>query len=380
MALGLHQKLLELGYLELKAQLGLLQELPGEYKAALGDPGLDDEERQALVHLGQAVGRVMPRIRRFPENLFQEIYNDASWRDRPSGLIFGICEIWREQHEGSGKGWIQSLRAPGLPADHAGEVTTLLATDEPARFLTASVDRSVKVWDPRTASVRLTLSGHTGEVRACAFTRNGLGAVSVSDDRSVRIWELTHGKEVACLRGHAAAVEVCAASRDGRWVVSGSRDLMLKIWDAAARQEVASCVGHTDQISVLRLTPDERQVVSGSFDQTLALWDLETGQRRMVFTGHAGRVLDCCFADGGQTLVSVSEDRTVRLWNLRTGAETGQLTGHVSQVRACTVLADGQRVVTDIYLTDTRLQRLAILRDMFIAGDSTGLVHVVHLK
>jgi len=78
-----------------------------------------------------------------------------------------------------------------------------------------------------------TLVGHTDLVTACAVTPDGRHVVSASVDRTLKVWELGSGRAVATLAGHTAVATACAMTPDGRHVVSASYDQTLKVWDLA---------------------------------------------------------------------------------------------------------------------------------------------------
>jgi nucleoside phosphorylase len=107
-------------------------------------------------------------------------------------------------------------------------------------------------------------------------TPDGRHVVSASADRTLKVWELASGRAVATLRGHTRWVNACAVTPDGRHVVSASSDHTLKVWELASGRAVATLQGHTHVVSACAVTPDGRHVVSASADQTLKVWDLAT--------------------------------------------------------------------------------------------------------
>ena len=64
------------------------------------------------------------------------------------------------------------------------------------RLASASVDRTVKVWDARAGQEALTLKGHTGEIRSVAFSPDGKRLASGSSDGAVRIWDASPVPEI----------------------------------------------------------------------------------------------------------------------------------------------------------------------------------------
>jgi WD40 repeat protein len=56
---------------------------------------------------------------------------------------------------------------------------------------TASLDRTVRVWDLPSGQEVLQLQGHTRAVASVRFVSGGRRLVSISYDRTVRIWDAT---------------------------------------------------------------------------------------------------------------------------------------------------------------------------------------------
>ena len=65
-----------------------------------------------------------------------------------------------------------------------------------ARLVSASYDRSVKVWDTTSGELLHTLHSHTGNVECVAFSPDGRRLASGGEDRTVRLWETATGREV----------------------------------------------------------------------------------------------------------------------------------------------------------------------------------------
>ena len=108
------------------------------------------------------------------------------------------------------------------------------------------------------------LAGHVGWVNACAVTSDGRRAVSASWDRTLKVWDLDRDRVLATLEGHAGGVNACAVTPDGRRVVSASWDRTLKVWDLARVRRLATLEGHAGGVSACAVAPDGRRVVSAS--------------------------------------------------------------------------------------------------------------------
>jgi NB-ARC domain/TIR domain/WD domain, G-beta repeat len=73
---------------------------------------------------------------------------------------------------------------------------------------------------PADSPLLRVLEGHGGWVRAVAVTPNGRTAVSASDDRTVRVWDLATGNTRVTFYADTA-VTSCAVSADGRTFAAG---------------------------------------------------------------------------------------------------------------------------------------------------------------
>ena len=89
-----------------------------------------------------------------------------------------------------------------------------------------------------------TLSGHSEVVEDVALSADGRRAVSASKDKTLKVWDLDTGIELRTLAGHADYVNGVAVSADGRRAVSASHDKTLKmfpnyseLWETAAHAE-----------------------------------------------------------------------------------------------------------------------------------------------
>jgi WD40 repeat protein len=67
-----------------------------------------------------------------------------------------------------------------------------------------------------------TLEGHTEWVNSVAVTPDGRFAVSASEDKTLKVWDLGTGQAVRTLEGHTSSVLGVTVTPDGRFAVSAS--------------------------------------------------------------------------------------------------------------------------------------------------------------
>lgn len=56
------------------------------------------------------------------------------------------------------------------------------------RLLTASADKTCRVWDTVSGACTQSLEGHTDEIFSCAFNYEGDSIITGSKDNTCRIW------------------------------------------------------------------------------------------------------------------------------------------------------------------------------------------------
>ncbi|MBI4615356.1 MAG: DUF4062 domain-containing protein [Planctomycetes bacterium] len=231
-------------------------------------------------------------------------------------------------------------------AGHSSRVTACAYSPDGRRVVSASFDKTLKVWDAQTGQELATLAGHWNWVSACAYSPDGRRVVSASGDKRLKVWDAESGRGLTTFAGHSDRVIACAYSPDGRRVASGSQDKTLKLWDADTGRELATLAGHSDEVEACAYSPDGRRVVSGSRDKTLKVSDAETGRQVLTLAGHSDKVGACAYSPDGRRVVSGSHDKTLKVWDAETGREVATLAGHSRGVTACAYSPDGRRVVS----------------------------------
>lgn len=85
-----------------------------------------------------------------------------------------------------------------------------------------SLDNSLKVWDLEQGTELQALKGHQNNVEALAITPDGQYVVSASWDRTIKVWSLETGETIAGFTGESEIL-TCALAPDGRTIVAGEQ-------------------------------------------------------------------------------------------------------------------------------------------------------------
>src|SRR5919199_1075022 len=345
----LHQLLTDFDFIEAKLDELGVQALIEDYDLAIGSNLLRGQDQSRDVQFiqyalrksapilerdktqlaGQLLGRLLvvenPEFQRMLEQAKQS--KNSPWlrplRGNLEALPFGVCALMLGGHN-------LSVQAVAIAADGK-------------RTISASYDKTLKIWDTDTGRELRTLTGHTGPVRGVAIAPDGLTAISASDDNTLKIWDLASGSELRTLTGHTNSVRQVAIAPDGKRAISASEDNTLKVWNLLSGTELRTLTD-TGYGRAVAMAPDGDLAMSVPQLNTLKIWDTETGRELQTLTEDSSFVSAVAIAPDGKRVVSASWDHTLRIWALASGKEIASFTGD-NGFNCSAIAPDGVTVV-----------------------------------
>lgn len=100
---------------------------------------------------------------------------------------------------------------------------------------------------PPGAALIRTIQGHSASVACVAVTSDEVWAISASEDKTLKVWDLQTGRSLRTLTGHSDFVYGVATTQDGRFAISSSKDKTLKLGSIERR-----CLSDTSRSLVCR--------------------------------------------------------------------------------------------------------------------------------
>jgi len=173
---------------------------------------------------------------------------------------------------------------------------------------------------PPRQTLQHTLEGHASSVLSVSWTKNGRYLLSASQDKSLRLWNPHSGVHVKTYKGpHNSEVCDVAIAEDNSKFVSCGGDKQFFLWDVTTAQVIRKFVGHDRKVNAVCYGPNEEVVLSASHDKTVRIWDLKTRSRAPIQVLSDATDSMLCVLVAGDEIITGSVDGGLRRYDVRKG-------------------------------------------------------------
>lgn len=178
-------------------------------------------------------------------------------------------------------------------------------------ILTSSDDMLIKLWDwDKKWTCTQVFEGHTHYVMQIVINpKDNNTFASASLDRTVKVWQLGSTTPNFTLEGHEKGVNCIDyySGGDKPYLISGADDRLVKIWDYQNKTCVQTLEGHAQNISAVSFHPELPIIMTGSEDGTVRIWHANT--YRLESTLNYGLERTWCIANQrGSNNVAIGYD------------------------------------------------------------------------
>jgi WD40 repeat protein len=225
--------------------------------------------------------------------------------------------------------------------DHQDAIYALVFSPDGARILTASWDKTAKLWNAASGKL-IAAFPHQGAVNSAAFSPDGTRILTASADKTAKLWAAASGNVIGSF-SHDGTVNAAAFSPDGTRILTASADHTAKLWDAVSGKLIAS-YAHQGEVNDAVFSPDGGRILTASTDKTAKLWDAASGKLIAAFA-HQSSVYHASFSPDGAWILTASLDKTAKLWDAASGKLITSF-DHQDAVRWAVFSPDGARILT----------------------------------
>ncbi|KAJ5155275.1 Polyadenylation factor subunit 2 [Penicillium capsulatum] len=171
----------------------------------------------------------------------------------------------------------------------------------------------IKYWRPNFNNVETIDDAHHDAVRDLAWAPSDTKFLSASDDTTLKIFDFTSRTCDTVLSGHNWDVKTCDWHPAKGLLVSGSKDHQVKFWDPRTARCLTTLHNHKNTVTATRFSRvNHNLLATSSRDQTARVFDLRMMRDICILRGHEKPVSSLTWHPIHSNLIS-------------TGAEDGSL-------------------------------------------------------
>jgi hypothetical protein len=197
----------------------------------------------------------------------------------------------------------------------------------PLRLASGGCDRLVHVWNlgagSRYAQPEQSIENHADWVFGVAFAPDGQRLLTASRDKTAKVWDLAARESVVTFPDHQAGVYAVAVGADGKTGFSAGEDNQVRAWNLdgpSAGKQVRSSGGHGKALFKMLALPRQPLLATCSADRTVRLWNAANGAQVRVLAGHTDEVYALAGSPDGTLLASGSWNGEVKVWKVADGS------------------------------------------------------------
>jgi coatomer subunit beta' len=183
--------------------------------------------------------------------------------------------------------------------------------------LSSSDDMMIKLWDwDNKWQLKQTFEGHTHYVMQLVINpKDNNTFATASLDKTIKVWQFGSNTPNFTLEGHEKGVNCIDYYHGGDkpYLISGADDRLVKIWDYQNKTCVATLDGHAHNVSAVCFHPELPIIITGSEDSTIRLWHSNTYRLETTLNYGLERVWCITALKGSNTIAIGYDDGSVTI-------------------------------------------------------------------
>lgn len=219
--------------------------------------------------------------------------------------------------------------------------------DVAGKSVVTTIGNKACIWDVATGRLKSRLEGHQDEVTCACFTPDSAFVLTASNDKSIRVWDAKTFECVRIIRGHSSPIRWLACSPRAPFRVIGvADDGSVRLWKV--HEGIALTRFHGQSGLATAFSPDGSRVatVDGpSGNRVARIWDTLTGEKICILRGNADKLTGRAFSTEGKLAVATSYGKAW-VFDSQSGEVQEELTAETDNIASAEFSPDGKRVAT----------------------------------
>jgi WD40 repeat protein len=242
---------------------------------------------------------------------------------------------------------------PMLALRQEAKVHVAVFSPDGRRILTASADKTARLWDATTGAPIGEPMRHEDEVVDAAFSPDGARIATASKDRTARLWDAAAFKPIGEPMRHEHPVDHVAFNSIGTRIVTDCDEAdLLQLWDAATGASVGKAMPHKPNYTwtLVPFSPDGKLLTTIE-NKAPRNWDSATGKSLGKPLPLSSGVEDIAVSPDRKRAVIVRRGKA-EIWSMTSGKILHTLPiGSVDEIDRVSAAfsPDGKRIVTVVH-------------------------------
>jgi|UniRef100_A0A2N9ITU7 WD40 repeat protein len=209
---------------------------------------------------------------------------------------------------------MDTLQTESTPEEHKLVITDVRFRPNSSQLATASVDKSVRLWDAANPSYCMpAYTAHTSAVMSLDFHPKKTDLLCFCDnDNEIRYWNINPFSCTRIFKGGMAQVRF--QPRIGHLLAAAS-DKVVSIFDVEADRKTLSFQGHSEMVNYICWDANGDYLASVS-QNLVKVWSLASGDCIQELSSNGNQFHSCVFHPRYSTLLVIGGNSSLELWNM----------------------------------------------------------------
>eukprot|EP00920_Eleutheroschizon_duboscqi_P023613 GHVT01058811.1.p1 GENE.GHVT01058811.1~~GHVT01058811.1.p1 ORF type:complete len:839 (-),score=68.18 GHVT01058811.1:402-2918(-) len=222
---------------------------------------------------------------------------------------------------GTWRTWHLPQLEPVMTAEaaHSRWVSSVAFHPTAPLLATAGGDSVIRIWQLDAERCVAQITEHSQAVRDIKISPSGVRLFSASLDRTIRVFDTANFHRLQLLRGHVDGVNAisCFPTSSSELIASASTDKSVSLWETRTGKCVATYYGHGASVVDVAVDPSGTVVASCDAAGLVCLWDVKMTSE-LARTNVGSLATNCLVFDGSGEYLAIGSGVEIKIFDVQT--------------------------------------------------------------